>query len=233
MNIQCVWEHNGPDSLLYAANFPGAFARGASLEEALSKMPREISLYCRWRGLPEPTPACEIIQEADSALQICDADSDVLFETERMPLTQAEYDLLKSATLASARDFQILYDSIPDHHQSCLKPRATFYSRIPRTAQEMYDHTRNVNSYYFGEIGTEADSEGDILECRIRGFKLLETQKDYLNNPVLSGSYGELWSLRKMLRRFLWHDRIHAKAMRRMALRTFPGSVIANPFYFD
>ena len=31
----------------------------------------------------------------------------------------------------------------------------------------------------------------------------------------------ETWTLRKLLRRFIWHDRIHARAMVRMMKRTF------------
>ena len=46
------------------------------------------------------------------------------------------------------------------------------------------------------------------------------------------GSYGEDWSLRKVLRRFIWHDRIHARAMYRMAIKVFGAESIVNPFYF-
>ena len=49
---------------------------------------------------------------------------------------------------------------------------------------------------------------------------------------VRKGSYGEDWSLRKVLRRFIWHDRIHAKAMYRMATKVFGAESIVNPFYF-
>ena len=88
------------------------------------------------------------------------------------------------------------------------------------------------NTYYFGEIDVAADREGDILGCRERGFATLEQQPDYLSNKVIEGSYGEFWSLRKVLRRFIWHDRIHARAMWRMGCRTFPKSSIADPFHF-
>ena len=234
MTVHCVWEHNGPDTLLYAVEYVGAFTRGASLEEAVRKMPQEIHSYCRWLEINEPeTIECRIVQEKDSALMIRDADSDVLFDAERPVLTLLEYEHLKAIALKSAHDFHALYDSVPDHHQSCLKPRKTFYSQIPRTAQEMYDHTRDVNTYYFGEIGVEADRNGDILGCRERGFALLEQQPDFLNNRLWEGSYDELWSVRKMLRRFIWHDRIHARAMWRMASRTFPERIIANPFHFE
>lgn len=234
MNIHCVWEHNGNDTLLYAVEHPGAFARGASLDIAMDKMPEEIRRYCRWLGAEATEQVhCAIIQEKDSGLMIRDADSDVLFDSERLPLSYEEYTQLKAIAVKSAEDFQRLYDAIPEHHQSCLLPRKTFYNTIPRTAQEMYDHTRDVNTYYFGEIDVPADRMGGIAECRLRGFEALEQQGDFLSNEIFEGSYDELWTLRKVLRRFIWHDRIHARAMWRMARRTFPNDEIANPFFFE
>ena len=140
---------------------------------------------------------------------------------------------MKALTLRSAKDFLMLYESIPDKNRSCLPKRQTFYGQVPRTAFEMYEHTKNVNEYYFGEIGVDVDNEGTILDCRIRGFELLEARPDFLNNDVFEGSYGEEWSLRKVLRRFIWHDRIHAKAMYRMALKTFGTEAIPNIFLFE
>lgn len=233
MKIDCVWEHNGNDSLLYVAEYPGAFTRGFSCEDALMKMPNEIASYLRWRGLHVPQTVEVIIsQEKESELQICDADSDVLFDTECVPLTLAEYEELKLLALKSAVDFQRLYDAIPDKHRSVLPERKTFYGNVPRTAQQMYDHTMSVNAYYFGEIDVPADSAGSVLSCRQRGFDALEQQPDYLSKPVINGSYGELWTLRKVLRRFVWHDRIHAKAMYRMAVKTFGCESVPNIFGF-
>lgn len=37
MEIRCVWEHNGEDSLIYAENFPGAFTRGANRDIAIER----------------------------------------------------------------------------------------------------------------------------------------------------------------------------------------------------
>ena len=223
MTVHCVWEHNGPDTLLYAIECPGAFARGACLEDALAKLPEDVMNWLRWAGRDVPPSVSVVIaEEKASALAICDADSDVLFAAEREPLTLAEYQTLKQLALRSAEDFETLYRSIPDVSRSVLAVRSTFYGQRPRTAQEMYCHTRSVNAYYFGEIGVEADNDGSIAECRARGFAALEKQPGFLKNKVITGSYGEEWCLRKMLRRFLWHDRIHARAMRRMAARTFP-----------
>ena len=123
--------------------------------------------------------------------------------------------------LGSAERFLRLYESVPDPDRSANPVRQTFYGAVPRTAREMYEHTKHVNAYYFGEIGVEADNEGNIVDCRRRGFEALEKQPDFLENRVFAGSWDEDWTLRKLLRRFIWHDRLHARAMVRMAKRTF------------
>lgn len=234
MRIQCVWEHNGNDTLLYAIDLPGAYTRGESREAALQKMAQEARSYLVWKGdaIPE-TVTAEIVQDAACTLEICDADSDVLFAAEKEPLTCEEYARLKALALKSAADFLALYESVPDKDKSSVPVRRTFYGPVPRTANEMYRHTKHVNEYYFGEIGVDADNEGTILDCRRRGFEALEMKPGFLKNPVIEGSCGESWTLRKMLRRFLWHDRIHARAMYRMAIRTFGADAVPDIFQFE
>ena len=233
MIINCVWEHNGNDTLLYAVDYIGAYTRGENLEVAKAKMPGEIISYLKWCG-KEVTDIMEIIivQEKESELNIKDADSDVFFESEKEPLTKDEYKNLKALALKSAKDFLSLYESIPDKSVTAAPLRKTFYGQVPRSADEMYEHTKNVNEYYFAEIAVDADNGGTIYECRKRGFEILEAKPDFLQNAVIEGSYGEDWSLRKVLRRFIWHDRIHARAMYRMAVKVFGAENVANPFCF-
>lgn len=231
--MKCVWEHNGDDTLLYSVDYVGAYTRGNSLDAAMSKMREEIAAYSSWIGQScGQITDIEIIQEKNSDLQIADADSDILFESEKVPLSREEYEYLKALVLKSAKDFYSLYSSVPNKNESCLPHRRTFYGNVPRTAQEMYEHTKSVNAYYFAEIGIDVDNEGTIFDCRKRGFDRLEQTKGFLDNPVFEGSYDELWSLRKVMRRFLWHDRIHAKAMYRMAVKTFGAFGAENTFQF-
>ena len=233
MKVKCVWEHNGNDTLLYSVNYIGAYTRGESLDVAIAKMPVEVVSYLKWLDL-DISESIEVIivGEKNSDLNIKDADSDVLFEDEKNSLTAEEYQKLKTLALKSAKDFLVLYESIPDKKAVAIPERKTFYGNVPRSADEMYEHTKNVNEYYFAEINVDADNCGDIYECRLRGLEVLETQSDYLENAVIEGSYGEEWSLRKVLRRFIWHDRIHARAMYRMALKVFGNDCITNPFCF-
>ena len=89
MKIRCVWEHNGNDSLIYAENLAGAFTRGETREIALGKMEDEVKSFFRWKGeaLPENLEIV-VAQEWASGLDICDADSDVIFDEEKSILTQ-------------------------------------------------------------------------------------------------------------------------------------------------
>lgn len=233
MKVDCVFEHNGNDTLLHAIQCVGAFTRGESVEIALGKMENEIRAYLRWQGAPQPEAIeIKITQEWPTPLDVCDADSDAIFEEEKTPLTLQEYLALKALALKSAEDFLRLFEAMPDRNRSVLLPKKTFLGFKPLTALEMYVHTRCVNSYYFGEIHVDADQEGTILACRQRGFDALEQQENFLSNPVFPGSGDEYWSLRKVLRRFIWHDRIHAKAMYRMAEKTFGEGSVPDIFRF-
>lgn len=238
MLLRCVWEHNGEDTLLYIENLPGACARGPSLEQAKEKLPAAARSWLAWAGRPVPPDfQTEIVQEHPSTLDIGDADSDVLFDSERLPLTWEDYQARKALALQSAGDFLALYQAVPDRNKTSLMPRECFYGPIPRTAEEMYQHTKNVNGYYFGEIGVEVDNQGDILSCRQRGFAALEAQPDFLSNrvfrnPTAWGAPPEEWSAAKVLRRFLWHDRLHAKALFRMAEQTFGPGHLPDLFHF-
>lgn len=233
MKIECIWEHNGDDTLLCAKDYVGAFTRGENLEVASKKMKNEILAYSSWLGndLQEDIEVV-IVQEKNSELEIKDADSDVIFMAEEAVLTMSEYITLRDLALKSASDFLKLYEMIPNKQKSVLSVRKTFYGQVPRTAEEMYVHTKSVNSYYFAEIGIDADNEGSIYECRKRGFEQLENTTDFLNGRLQEGSYGEMWSVRKVLRRFIWHDRIHAKAMWKMVKKTFGENAVENIFGF-
>lgn len=235
MCIRCIWEHNGDDTLLYAADYPGAFTRGADRETAMRKMPDEIRAYLCWTGgdpLPAKNPGVCIIQEKENTLAICDADSDVLFDAERSPLSTVDYQRQKALVLRSAADFYTLYLSVPEPDRRDAPARQTFYGSVPQTAREMYEHTKDVTSYYFGEIGIDVPNTGTILQCRQMGFDRLERAADIPVNTVRQGSFGEEWSLKKVLRRFLWHDRIHARALYRMAVHQAGADHIPDIFRF-
>lgn len=233
MLLNLIDEYNDDGHLVHVENLVGAYIRGATLQSALQKIPVEVASYCSWANLPLPARIqTQVVQQKHSDLQICDADSDVIFFSESAPLTPQRYAQLKELALKSAHDFLALYASVPQKDVFANPTRKTFYGNVPRTATEMYVHTKNVNAYYFGEIGIDVTNEPNIYDCRLRGFELLEKQPDFLQNSAVEGSYGEFWSVAKVCRRFVWHDRIHAKAMWRLAQKLCNADTVVNPYFF-
>jgi len=59
-------------------------------------------------------------------------------------------------------------------------------------------------------------TEGDLRT--IREFCLSRLARIYRksNNALTYEKDGELWTLKKVLRRLVWHDRIHGKAVTRI-----------------
>ncbi|MCT1904636.1 hypothetical protein [Oceanobacillus sojae] len=230
-----VVEYNDKGYLMYSGSFPGAYTRGREREEALSKFPAEIKRYCRWAGIDyAETDVVEsvIVQSKERNLEIHEADSDIIFLSEQDPLLVEEYELIKKRVLKSAHDFQLLYDSIPVKTYTSLPKRKSFYGAVPSTPEEMYEHTNGVTNYYAGEIGVKLDNIDNIYQNRVQALKKIEETCDFLHNKTFHGSYEEQWSLRKVLRRFIWHDHIHAKGMYRMAVKKWGDSEIQNPYYF-
>ena len=234
MEVKVVVEYNADGFLVYADNFPGAFSRGRTKKTALGKMPAEIVSYNRWQHGQNSSADFSIIQvqEAKTELNVADADSEVIFDSEKLPLARERYFLLKQLVLKSAYDFRGMYRSIPDKDFTNLPKRKTFYGDVPRTAKAMLAHTNNVTSYYAAQLGARLNNLEDIYQNRIEAIKAIEKVPHYMDNKVIQGDYNELWSLRKVLRRFIWHDRIHAKAMYRLARSKWDADTIANPFFF-
>ena len=231
--MRAVLEYNENGCLLWSLDCPGAFARGESREEAVAKLPADVAAFCRWAGWECPAGPVQIVEEKyQPELKVEDADSDILLVGENLPMTREEYDVLRMLVLKSAADFDVLYASVLHPEQPLGEARTTFYGACPNTAQAMYDHTNGVTAYYVGEAGAEVENRPEFYENRLQGMAALEAIPDFLQMPVMEGSYDELWSLRKVLRRFLWHDRIHARAMYRRA-KLIWGDRIADPFRFD
>ena len=141
--LSAASEQNESGCLVYATEYMGAFARGKTMEEALEKLPADVVSYCLFanRSTPkEPFELC-VVQQKQSALQVCDADSDILLDCEIPPLTIFEYLLSKELCLKSAGCFLRLYETIPSPDALLRPRRKTFYTR---------DGARNVYPYQRG-----------------------------------------------------------------------------------
>jgi hypothetical protein len=184
--------------------------------------------------LPDLSEADFVVTHAyRTDLAVEDADSDVLFPSERLPMDMTEYTQKKQLCIRSAQDFEKLFASVPQKDRSLRKSRRTFYGRIPCSAREMAEHTNRMLAEYANAIGVPFENEGGLLENRKRLFRAIESRPDFLSARVCTDADGELWTLKKLMRRILWHDRIHARALYRLAVSFWGKDRIGNPFFFS
>lgn len=236
-HIEVIAEYNERGAMLWADAYPGAFSRGEKVSSALEKFPKALSEYAEWaRGasMPDLAESDFVVTHAyQTDLRVDDADSDVLFPSERLPMDMTEYTQKKLLCIRSAQDFDKLVASIPQKDRALRKSRRTFYGKIPCSAREMAEHTNNTLEYYADAVGVSFETEGNMVEDRKRFFRALESMPDFLAPRVFTARDGELWTVKKLLRRILWHDRIHARALYRLAITFWQKDRIQNPFCFS
>ena len=231
--MNAALEYNDRGCMLFSLDRPGAFARGRTPEAAALRLPAETAAFCRWAGLAVPEgPVAITERKYQPVLHVEDADGDIIFAGERVPMSWAEYEAARALALRSAEDLDRLYAAIPDKDAPLGPARATFYGEYPNTARKMFDHTNSCTAYYVGQLGAESDGLPGCLENRRQALAALEALPDFLAAPPRVDGCGEEWSLRKVMRRFLWHDRLHARAMYRRA-RSVWGGTIPDVFRAD
>lgn len=241
-HIQVVKEYNTKGCILYCANLPGAFARGKTEQEALNKIPKAVEEMLRWFYKKEtwsdkmavfPPVVIEIVQTLESKRMIEEADTEVLFDSEMTPISEMELAYWGKILLNSATDFQLLYDSILDKDVTNKPLRRTFYGRMPQTPKEIYDHVNEWTSQYFEKLGLSFEKTDDIAWNRKRGMELLLKEREHLQEvEEIVDERNERWTIRKVIRRILWHDRIHGKSLYKMAVRLYGKEEIHNSFCF-
>lgn len=190
MHIDAICETNGKGWLLWAAQCPGAFARGATENEALAKLPGDVRRFLHWAGEPAGditvTPGAPI----ESGLHTEDADSDLLLEADCAPMTEADYAAAKLLVLKSARDFCTLFESIPNPDISPRAPRTSFYGPVPRTPREMYDHTNSTTAYYMAAFGIPFENMPDLYANRLQALAEIEEREELLTGKVCTAPDG-------------------------------------------
>ena len=217
-----AFETNGKGYLGYIVELPGAFIRGETEEEALNKTRKEVNCYLHWLGIKsvEDYSFC-VVQRHQSNLMVEDADSEILLEADKGALEEREYKNLLDIVLHSGETFLRIYESAAFKDwvdQSRI--RKTFYGENPKTIREIFEHVKRCQYYYLSRMRIEFETEEEDFR-KIRPFCLNKLEDLYRrhNNLLIVDIDDELWTVKKVLRRFIWHERIHGKAMMRILER--------------
>jgi len=236
--VSIAFETNGKGCMGFIVELPGAFVRGRTEEEAIAKVNREVNLYLKWLTLEQKHDyTIEVVQIHRSSLMVEDADNEILLDVDKKMLDEEEFQSLINLVWDSGETFFNLFSSskFKDWIDKA-RVRKTFYGENPKTIQEIFSHVKDCQHYYLSRTGiTSEEKEEDFIKTR--EFCLAEIEKIYHknNNSLIFNVDSELWTLKKILRRFIWHDRIHGKAITRILEKQRQLEVIDefnDPFHF-
>lgn len=236
--LSVAFETNGKGFIGFVVELPGAFVRGKTEGEALSKINIEVNSYLRWLGYSKTHNfEFQVIQRHLSNLMVEDADNEILLDADREYLDEKEFKELLNLVHYSGVSFFSLYESsVFKDWVDEPRIRKTFYGENPKTIQEIFNHVSRTQYYYLSRIKLKfSEEETDFL--KIREMCLLEFSKIFYgsNNLLVYYIDEESWTIRKVLRRFIWHDRIHGKAITRIFEKQKQSGMIRehiDPFYF-
>ncbi|HEX7318818.1 MAG TPA: hypothetical protein VF399_00475 [bacterium] len=216
--LTLAFETNGKGYIGYVVELPGAYVRGRTREEAIAKVNLEVGSYLKWLKIkPARDHEIKIVQTHESSLMVEDADNEILLEADKTRLTGHEFRTLTALVNFSGKTFGQLYaNSMLKDWVDKARVRKTFYGDNPSTIQEIFDHVKGCQHYYLSRMKLPVKTGDDFMAIRKFCLKKLEALYRKHNNMLIFELDNELWTLKKVLRRFIWHDRIHGKAIIRI-----------------
>lgn len=235
--VSIAFETNGRGHIGFIVELPGAFMRGVTEQEAVTKVGKEVSSYLKWSGCEQKHDyKIQIVQRHRSSLEVEDADNEILLEADKETVSEQEFKNLYDLVWYSGETFLQLYTNTKcKDWVDESRIRKTFYGDNPKTIRETFDHVRYCQYYYLTRMKITEKIEGDFTSIRKFCLEKLADLYRQENNSLIYEADNELWTLKKVLRRFIWHDRIHGKAMTRILEKQKQSGTIDeydDPFHF-
>jgi len=236
--ISVALETNGRGFIGFIVQLQGAYVRGKTEEEALSKVDSEVKSYAKWLGV-EPLVHYDfhVSQRHTCTLSVEDADSEILLDEDRSSVSDYAFKEFCDLATYSGETFYTLYRNAElENWVDESRIRKTFYGDTPTTIREIFEHVNGTQYYYLSRANLgPKERTGDFLLARRNCLSMLQDLFEEQHNDQLFRVDNEEWTLRKILRRFVWHDRIHGKAIVRIMQKQKQLGLIAgfeDPFHF-
>lgn len=237
--LSVAFETNGKGFLGFIVELPGAFVRGPDESSALSKTHVEVQSYLRWLHANDSINIQpQVVQRHSCGLMVQEADSEILLDSDKAFLSYTEWMQLMDLVKHSGKSFNMLFEhaQLKDWVDE-TRIRQTFYGATKKTIKEIFDHVKRTQYYYLSRTGQRAyEEESDsLLTIRDECLQTLNKLFDKQGNSKVYNMDNEDWTLKKIMRRFVWHDRIHGKAIVRILDKQKHAGLISSyedPFGF-
>lgn len=223
-----VVETDGKLYRVYSEKHHGACVTADSLDGALGRIDGEINALWSWAKRKPIALTYEhtIVERHEVGYPLDGLRSEILFGIEQGTFHAITYRIMKELAVRSALAMTQLLDSIPDAGAPLT---GSPLMREIGTAAEVRRITYFSTGAFVRKLGIAYENTGDIYANRMFALAAAETDKFMRNLPHTE--YGETWTLRKVLRRLIWQDRLLARALFDAAREKW-GDRIANPYGF-
>jgi hypothetical protein len=154
--VSIGFETNGKGWIGYIVELPGAFIRGQTADEALTKVALEVNRYLRWSQVEESGNhvRAKVVQAHKSKLAGEDGDNEILLDADTSEITEDEFRWLEETVLRSGRAFLDAYRTplFKDWVDESRR-RETFYGPCPQSINEIFDRVNRTRFYYLSRAG--------------------------------------------------------------------------------
>lgn len=226
MRCRLAVQTDGRSLLAWAVDLPGCVfgaSNQAELDELAPVVFAEHVTWLRRHGIPAPDVAGWDVVETVDSRQFDATGGEFCFEFERQPVTAGELTDFERRLEAARADLLAVAADLPDALLDWRPPLPADahidpWSPEPRSIREMVRHVLQLEVYYRDGLG---DGTGrDIFErisdpAEERQRTLAALRAAVADGPAVyrvtrpGRDAPEEWSVRKVVRRILSHDRAH------------------------
>jgi hypothetical protein len=211
---------------VWVSELLGLFVNESSEDEALRQLPGAIVAYLQWlrrhgEDIEAPDTATVAVTERQTPdLDLAYGEYAALFDLDRVPVTD---DALAQAT----RWMRYMRDDTLDL-VARLPAAAMAWRRRPDHKYSIADYLEHIarsERWYLTRLWPEVPPHVpgptpllSLAQSRERALDWLLTMPVDLRGKVVEFGGGDLWTARKVLGRYLYHERYHIRSIARIAL---------------
>ena len=211
----------------WALDLPGCIASARSLEDLRATLPLVLAEHIGWltgHGEHVADPGGWEIAETLDGASFASTGGEFCFEADRAPMSAGELETAIARMAYARADLLAAIDGVPDAVLDWSPPASAFasfdaWAPEVRTIRDVVTHVLQLEAYYRGGLRDGASSGvfervvGPVEEGA-RTVELLRSLTDDERSRVFqpvrpSRTTAEEWTVRKLVRRVISHERAH------------------------
>jgi len=222
----------GPDgsTQIFVQELPGCYSRSPTFDEAVGKVPTKIREFLDWlrnHGERIEDTYYEVETEISEILKgnwpVNLGDSQALFNADLKPLDREEVEHCIRYMKYARGDLIDLYLKTSRDALEWKPDQST-----PRHIKRIAEHVAEVDLFYLERLRTRSFSDWPLgfleVSNELSIMRLSNLSKEEMGCTVSHHPPGgwtgttepEGWTARKVLRRFVWHERLHTATVKKL-----------------